>query len=366
MATTEAQEVFEHDGLLWKAEPGATSSFDEMIAARRRTREIFAETNWNPWLRDERQPELDQAMETFGQWTRAEPDFRQMTDDEVDQMMARWDVEFEQRLAADTARYERDKGRFDPERSAARLAVLEQENNLRRVDEERAEFEEGGRHVGWGERLRTERLGELDRRAAHAESVVTRLRPVVGDRENVVDEHGMLPRDRRPLNLVDYSVRRGARVRELIVETADLEARLKASKEKSERAELRSKLATLRRDLTRLQAVPPLTADDMCADCTLPLFQHGWVLSDDQFPCPAWPEHAAHMKRVREMFLSMVERSQPRAPEPPKPEPLAVVPSGLSIDETLKRLTELQGRFPDAVVRRGHAGRFELWAAASE
>jgi len=364
VATTEAQEVFVHDGLLWKAKPGATSSFGEMIAARRRTQEIFAETNWNPWLRDERQPELDQAMDTFSQWTRAEPDFRPMTDEEVDQMMARWDVEFEQRLAADQARYERDKERFDSERSAARLAILEQENNLRRVAEERAEFEEGGRHSGWGERLRAERLAELDRRAEHADAVVTRLSPVVGDREDVVDEHGMLPRDRRPLNLVDYSVRRGARVRELLVETADLEARLKASKEKGERSELRSKLASARRALTRLQDVPPLTADDMCADCTLPLFQHGWVLSDDQFPCPAWPEHAAHMQRVREMFLSMIERAQPKAPDPPKPEPLGVVPSDLSIEETLKQLTELQRQFPDAVVRRGRAGRFELWAKA--
>ena len=365
-ATTEAGEIFEHDGLLWKALPGATSTFDEMVAARQNLRTIFAETNWNPWLRDGRQPALDAAFATFGEWTRAEPDFHQMTDEEVDRMMAEWDAESDERIAADQARYARDKERYDPERSAARLVILEQENNLRRVTEERREFDEGGRYAGWSEKPRSQRMEELGRRAAHAEAVIARLSPVMGDREEVVDEHGMLPRDRRPLNLVDYSIRCERRVRELLVEVPEIEERLKASTEKDVRSKLRSALATASRELDRLERVPPLTADDMCADCTLPLFQHGWVLSDAQFPCPAWPEHAAHMQRVREMFLSMIERSQPKAPEPPKPEPLAVVPSGLSIDETLKRLTELQGRFPDAVVRRGRAGRFELWAAASE
>ncbi|MET8548929.1 hypothetical protein [Micromonospora zamorensis] len=55
------------------------------------------------------------------------------------------------------------------------------------------------------------------------------------------------------------------------------------------------------------------------------------------------------------------------APDPPKakkavtrPKPLAVVPAG-KIDDVLVRLTEAKARFPDAEVRSGPVGTWELW-----
>lgn len=48
-------------------------------------------------------------------------------------------------------------------------------------------------------------------------------------------------------------------------------------------------------------------------------------------------------------------------PAEPKPQPLAVVRSGLPIADVVAKLTELQEQFPGAEVRRGRANRWELW-----
>lgn len=72
-------DVFEHDGLLWKRRAGARFTFEELAAPRT----FFMQTNeaalWNPWLRDDREVELESAMAVMQEWTRAEPDFRQWT-----------------------------------------------------------------------------------------------------------------------------------------------------------------------------------------------------------------------------------------------------------------------------------------------
>jgi len=142
----------------------------------------------------------------------------------------------------------------------------------------------------------------------------------------------------------------------------ELKERLSTSKDKEEKSRLRMELRMAESRLKRFVEVPPLEAEDMCADCDRPLRQHGWVLSDGEDACPAWPEHRAHMERVRQIFMTIFERHRPPEPEPaPKPQPLAVVPSGLSIGDAIAKLQELQEQFPDAEVRRGRAGRFELW-----
>jgi len=359
-----AGEVHEHEGLLWKPLPGATSTFEELIAARVRMMEIFKETNWSPWLKEERQPDLDAAMAIFDEWTRAEPDFRQMTDAEVDQWMADMDAEFDARRAADETRFAEAREHYDPEREAARLAVLEQEQRLRRAAAERPDYEPGGRYAGWSERSLAEHLAEIDRMAAHANEVIARLSPLVGDPEEVIDARGMKPRDRRPLNLAGYSAHRHCSVIELRENVPELKDRIRASQDREEKSKLRMELQRAESRLRRFMEVPQLKADEMCADCEQPLYQHGWVLSDNQYPCPAWPEHRAHMERVRAMLVSMFARHQlPEPPPAPKPQPLAVVPSGLPIAEAIARLQDLQQQFPDAEVKRGRAGRFEIWPA---
>jgi hypothetical protein len=53
------------------------------------------------------------------------------------------------------------------------------------------------------------------------------------------------------------------------------------------------------------------------------------------------------------MLESAARRAQkPVEPPVPKPEPLAIIPSGLPIAEVTQRLLELQEEYPDAEVRR--------------
>lgn len=101
----------------------------------------------------------------------------------------------------------------------------------------------------------------------------------------------------------------------------------------------------------------------MCADCALPASHHGYVSPPYERPCPAWPGQRAIQENVRQMLESFRKRqdAEKRSPTPPKPEPLAIVPSGLPIAEVVQRLQELQEQFPEAEVRRGRASRWELW-----
>ncbi len=73
------------------------------------------------------------------------------------------------------------------------------------------------------------------------------------------------------------------------------------------------------------------------------------------------------MREVRQMLETFAKHRDGEALPPPKtkPQPLAVVPSGLPIAEVVAKLTELQAQFPDAEVRRGRANRWELWSTAT-
>jgi hypothetical protein len=67
--------------------------------------------------------------------------------------------------------------------------------------------------------------------------------------------------------------------------------------------------------------------------------------------------------KMLETFQRRREDGQSDTPAKPKPEPLAVVPSGLPIGEVVARLQQLQAKHPDAEVRRGRANHWELWPA---
>jgi hypothetical protein len=68
------------------------------------------------------------------------------------------------------------------------------------------------------------------------------------------------------------------------------------------------------------------------------------------------------------MFDSMVANNNraTKEPGPPKPKPIAVIPSGLPIADIMARLAEIQTDHPDAEVRRGRANRWEIWPGPTE
>jgi len=356
-------EVIEIDGLLWKPRPGATASGEEFRRARSLILEIRRDASWNPWVEEDRAQEYEQAMAVLEQWTRAEPGFRPRTSEEFDARIAAWDVEFEARNA------ERDRQRaarvalYDQGREQARLALLEQQAILRHRGQELDDLRARRRFPAMAEQPRRQQIAELEESVAGALTAIVRLQEEVGDVEAVVDRWGWLPRERRELALTLFSVRRRAEVRSLRDRVTEQRATLQATKGRAERTPIR---AALDRDTQRLEflvAIPPLEAAEMCSECVSPATWHGYVTTGanlDAGPCPAWPRWAERIRKVREMLAAAV-KDKPTQPPPPKPEPLAVIPSGLPIAEVMRQLAESQAKYPDARVRRGNRNRWEIW-----
>jgi hypothetical protein len=356
------EQIYELEGKLVTRKPGATSTFEEYVAARTTFIEINDDARWNPWVHEDRASEERSAREVMEQWTRAEPGFRQMTDQEAQEMLdevgRRSDTEF----AADATRQERDKERYDPDREQARLSLLEQESILNRQREEIAELR-AGRYPAWSEERRAAKIAEMEHVVTPGEARIATLAAIVGDREDVVDAYGRLPRDRRKMSLSYYRLDREHKVRELRARLPELKTAATESKDRAERSKLRNELQTAESRLEQLLAVPPLTEDDMCSECARPASHHGWVSPPYDGPCQAWPGWAARLKQAREILFAATERTTVNEPDSPKPHPIAVLPSGLPIAEVITKLSELQKEHTDATVKRGRSNKWEIWPA---
>ncbi|MGH3117029.1 MAG: hypothetical protein ACRDQ2_07935 [Gaiellales bacterium] len=292
----------------------------------------------------------------MGQWQRAEPGHRHMSLKQWEARQARRERKREKQRAKDEARRERDKARYDDLRSAARLRLIEVQSRLDFELSELAGFRDGTKFPAMETKRRASEIEELEQKVERLQAEVDRLTPIVENPEDVVDEHGWLPRDRREQTWWSYRLDRERKVRDLKQQLPELEAAVQATTDRAERRDRRAKLAEATRDLERLIAEGPFTAEEMCSECATLMAHHGWVWPPGR-PCPAWPGWDARMREARKMLESFAKRREAEvAPPPkPKPQPLAVVPSGLPIAEVVANLTELQARFPDAEVRRGRA-----------
>lgn len=357
------KQVYELEGMLVAPRPGATSTFEDYAAARATFIEINDDARWNPWVHEDRASEERSAMAVMEQWRRAEPGFRQTTDPQVKEMLdevgRRSDTEF----AAAAVRQERDKERYDPVRERARLSLLEQESILSRQREEMVELRTG-RYPAMGDERRTAKIAEIEHATNDREAQIAIFASIVGDREDIVDKYGRLPRDRRKVNRLHYQLNRERKVRELRARIPELKTAATESKDRTERSKLRSELQTAESSLKTLLAVPPLSEDDMCSECARPASHHGWVSTPYDGPCPAWPGWAERLRQVREILFAASERTKAKEqPDQPKPHPIAVLPSGLTIAEVITKLSELQNKHPNATVKRGGANKWEIWAA---
>jgi hypothetical protein len=353
----------EHDGKLWRPKRRAIADVEQFIAARSLFIKVHADARWNPWVLDDRAADLDRAIEIMEQWTRAEPNFRRLSTKQFDARMARSDREFSAKQAKTEQRRERDRQRHDPDREAARLALLEQQSRLDYEVSEVAALRDGTKFPGLTDGRRYADVAEGKATITRRRAEIARLVQLVGDVETVVDKRGWRPQDRRELMLSIFQSCRAVEVRRLRARTTELSQLVKASHDKAERADRRAELRLATTRLEKLLAIPELTPDDMCSECATPVSKHGWSTPPSEGPCPAWPGWAAQTRKFREMFDSFVGASAPPAPPPPlKPGPLAVIPSRLPIAEVLARLTEIQTKYPDAEVRRGNANRWEIWA----
>jgi hypothetical protein len=242
--------------------------------------------------------------------------------------------------------------------------VLEHQSVVEHELAEVASYRDGSSFPRMDPQRRQEKIAELDASIEHRRTEIQRLAALVGDPEEVIGEGGWLPQERRERMLDYYTYERQTEVRKLRKEVSVLNTKIEATTDKAERRELKSQQATVTRRLDALLAVPPLTPDDMCSDCPTPIAQHGWITPPFDGPCPAWPGWAARLRRAREILTAGAREAKAAAPPAPKPEPLAIIPSGLPIAEVTQRLTEIEKKYPDAEVRRGRANRWEVWPKA--
>ena len=121
-----------------------------------------------------------------------------------------------------------------------------------------------------------------------------------------------------------------------------------------------------------LEAIPPLDAADMCSECPTPAAWHSLTVtfhldpSDDvgdvDGPCPAWPWWRERLDAARQQLLAIASRKESPKEEPPVAvrRPIAVIDSGLPIEEVIARLSAVQAGHPSAQVRRGRGNSWEI------
>lgn len=359
---THRTKLYERDVMLWKPLPGYTSTFDDLLRAQSRWMDIFHETPWNPWRTEGLAAEQERAHSVMREWTRAEQDHRYMTKREMGAMQGAITRKHRAQYKADEARWEQDKDRYDPDREKARFALLERESIQASQTRELDAYRSGERFPSMPAERRDKEVTDLEAKLKFTKAEIERLSAVVGDREEVLDVDGRLPRDRRPGNLIWYGIRRRDNVLELQRSTAELRERIKGTKDRAEKSKLGAQLWSEGRTLQALLSVPILAAEDMCADCYTPQHQHlsGGDIYESR-PCPRWPLHAARMEQVWQILCSARERTHPIERARTKPQPLATLPGNLPIAEVIERLSALHEEHPDAVVKRDRANRWELW-----
>ena len=108
---------------LWRARPGATSTFEESVTARALFVELHKDQFWNPWRMEEEAAALGRAQEVMEEWERAEPDFQPKTKRQLDAQMKQWDRDFERRQAERETLRQTNLTRYDPEREKAPRAA---------------------------------------------------------------------------------------------------------------------------------------------------------------------------------------------------------------------------------------------------
>jgi hypothetical protein len=356
--------IVKHDGLLWKSAAGGTVSFEAFLSAKARLTQIMDDQSWNPWNRESHDQELSRLEEVLDQWTRAEPGFRPLTDQEFEQRCEQRRTQREAEQAEQARQREARKKLYNPAREAARLELLENESLIRHKQTELAELRDGTRFPSMDSRRRTEEITTLERSLDDRLARVVRLRDQVGDVETVVDANGALPGERRETALSMFRTWRYCEVTRLRKRLDTARTTLKTTDDKAAKSKIRTQISLDGCRLEALLAVPRPTADQMCADYPHPVAWDCWSTTGGMAfyagPCPRWPGWAARVRKAREILMSA---PSPAVPAAPRAQPLAVIPSGLPLTELMARLAEIQAAHPDARATRGRANRWEVWPA---
>lgn len=314
--------------------------------------ELLDERDWNPWNRDVVDAELARVDVIVDQWTRVEQGFILETAEEVNAYLE----QSRQQNAERHAELERARAvrllRYDEVLCVKRLSWLEDQVSL--------EHYRDYRDTSLGRTL----YPNIEDRISKLELKVARLYEQVGDAELVIDRNGWLPQERREQMYGEFRLWRRCLVEELLELIPQCVAAMKEASSRSEKAPMRNEVAKLTSKRDTLMAIPEPRAGEMCSECPRPYDWHRstwngtmWLLGAG--PCPAWPDWSARMRETRRMVMEAVRRRDVSVK--PVPQPLAVIPSGLALDEVIVRLEEIREKFPAAQVKRGSRNRWEVW-----
>ena len=308
--------------------------------------EVHRSLWWNPWVLTDRAAQYDAALETCGQWARAEPGHERKTPEEYEAHFARQAAEDEAQAAAEQEQAGRDRAEraavYDADRARARLALLEEQGILAAKVRERDEITSRDLFALMEDDRRSRHLAALGREIAAAQRAADELAVLAGDPEAVCDERGWLPAERREVSLALFRTRREAQVYELRASIPARKAELKTLTGKAGRARLREALKTDAARLGALEAMPRMTAADMCPECAEPDRHSPAVtfnLADGTTtdgtttggPCPAWPRWAQQVEKLHAELRQWAARRKTgppaSAPGPPpaKTGPVAVI-----------------------------------------
>lgn len=228
------------NGVRWKRDPGAASTPEQLFAAMQLLTADWHQRQWNWWRDGQIEAEEGKARAVWHEWDHAEPppggyQYGGSTKEAVAVMEAEWDARRAERERARLAR----QGRFDEERSNARITMLQNQADAGFM-----------RHVLARPATAAQRARAEEKLAKH-EHEAARLAARVGDPDEVADRHGDLPPDRRTWHLSGLVTFRHRLLREL--------------DERRQRQRVRTILA-----------MPAPDAADMCSECEAPAVWHTW------------------------------------------------------------------------------------------
>jgi hypothetical protein len=320
------------------------------------------EREWDWWEDGRREREHERQWAILSEWNNGAPkprmgkgrDTVQAYLHDVDR-----DIEAEAQRRVDVA-----AEHYDEERAHMRLDML-------RAEADTAFFG----HVLQASASAAQR-DKAEQRMTERQEAAQRLRAELGDPEQVIDKRGYLPTERRAMHLSEHvtfwrhpllrelhSSRQRKRFNALLgIRPPAVEAMCSECQAPSQWHEYALSLCLFRGSPEPGSQAATLAALlpgwwSRCVACTNYQLEHQWgghrALAD--FDGAQWQAMLPHT--LREIF----------APDPPKPRrpvarpaPLAVITAG-SIDDVLARLAEAKTKFPNATVRSGPRGTWEIW-----
>jgi hypothetical protein len=361
---TDAVQVVAPNGVTWTRAPEGRSSPEDLLRELTELTKHHVEREWDWWQDGRREQEHDRQWAILHEWDNGAvgPDdggdpeaAAQAVLDDVDRRVK---AERDRRAALAAEQY-------DKERECLRLSLL-------RTEADAAFFA----HVAKAPASPAQQ-DAAERRLAERQEEAKQLRSSLGDPDQIIDATGHYPDERREMNLSSHmTFWRHPALR-----------KLHDSKQ--------------RRRFNALLAMRPPATEAMCSECEAPSQWHEYALSLCLFrPAPPADSTAARLAALmpgwwqrcsacttyqiehqwghhalpdfdgehwRAMLPSTLrEVFAPTPPQPrraaARPKPLAVIAAG-RIDKVMAQLAEAQARFPDAEVRNGPRGSWELWPA---